>query len=550
MGRLLAKDQMIRPFFAPFWILGPPPKDTKPVKSYDVGESRVSIFHMPESYEHLYWLSPPSFELPDHELALLSDAIDGIWSSVPQNLDLGNQVQIRLHVKHQAQNLLMAGLPRTMGKVERESRAQVLATILERNAAGLGIIETLLADTNVQDVYIDAPCDRTPIHLAVADAGAGRLHQRCITNILMDHDGLKNLVSKLLLSSGKPFSERNPVLEIDLSEMNARLTAIRPPLSPEGVAIALRRHSTNPWTLAKLVHHRSLTPLAAGLLSFLIEGNSTLLVTGSRGAGKSSLLGAMMFEFPACQRVLVIEDTLELPCRELQRLGFKVQSLHVQSAEGMTAEDALRVSLRLGESAIVLGEVRGKEARTLYEAMRVGTAGSSVLGTIHGSSSQSVFERVVHDLGIPPPSFSATDVVIVAGLLRPRGSHNPRRRVVEISELCKDTCDGRFAPLMKYSITQDSLVETDTFQSGSSKIRDIANSWGLGYKEALSNIRIRAKVKSHIVDAARRLGTRLLSTKLIAQSNATFTSLLEEGYSDDDVLDRWKNWFDTRAEYA
>lgn len=553
IGRLLARDQKWKPFFASFWVLGDFPEHLEVTSNYTVGEARIHICRLENSPDFLYWLSPPSFDVSEDELSLLWKVVDEIWSVVPSNLDLGNTAQVRRYIGSRAEQLIALHLPRTMGKAERLRRSHFLAGILERNTAGLGILETFLADPNVQDIFLDAPCDEVPIHLTVADAGGGRSHQRCRSNILMYEAGLRNIISKLLIMSRKPFSERNPVLEMDLGGMNARLTAVGPPLSPDGIALAIRRHSTDPWTLTKLIYHRSLTPLAAGLISFLIDGNATILVTGSRGAGKSSLLGAMMFEFPTSQRVLTIEDTLELPCAELRGLGYKVQSLYVgsgTSSDRMTAEKALRVSLRLGESAIVLGEVRGKEAKTLYEAMRVGTAGSAVLGTIHGSSSRSVFERVVHDLGIPPQSFSATDIVIVAGLFRPRGTQNSRRRVIEICELCKESYDGRFLPLMRFSISQDSLVETDVFLRGSVKIREIANSWGMSYDEALANIHARASCKLHVVELARRLGRGLLSARLLSLANSVFSSLVEEGFSGDELVARWKKWMDVRAVYA
>ncbi|MFQ5909832.1 MAG: ATPase, T2SS/T4P/T4SS family [Thermoplasmata archaeon] len=549
---MFAKDQTWKPFFTSFWILGEPPDHLAETASYTVGRSRVRIFEPDNSPDFLYWLSPPSFEIED-ELSLLWNVVDEIWSVPPANLDLGNFGQVRLYVRNRAGDLLALRLPRTMRKAERLTKARFLADVLVRNAVGLGVLEILLSDPNIQDIFLDAPCERVPVHLTVAHAGGDRFHQRCVSNILMDEGGLRNIISKLLLMSGRPFSERNPVLEMDLGGMNARLTAVRPPLSPDGIALALRRHSTDPWTLTKLVYHGSLTPLAAGLISFLIDGNATMLVTGSRGAGKSSLLGAMMFEFPTDQRILTIEDTLELPCAELRRLGYKVQSLYVgsDSSEGqMTTEEVLKVSLRLGESAIVLGEVRGKEARTLYEAMRVGTAGSAVLGTIHGSSSKSVYERVVHDLGIPPQSFSATDVVVVAGLLRPRGLRNPRRRIVEISELCKESYDGRFLQLMRYSVTQDSLIETDVLLSGSRKIREIADSWGMSYEEALSNIHIRAECKRYIVSLAKKFGRMLLSARFLSLANSVLLSLIEKGLSGEELLNRWKNWADVRSGYV
>ncbi|KXB01325.1 hypothetical protein AKJ43_03460 [candidate division MSBL1 archaeon SCGC-AAA261D19] len=120
------------------------------------------------------------------------------------------------------------------------------------------------------------------------------------------------------------------------------------------------------------------------------------------------------------------QDTAELPMDQLKSLGFKTQSLRVQPAIAgsqweLKAEDALRAALRLGESVLVVGEVRGPETKMLYEAMRVGAAGNCVMGTIHGSSTKDVFERVVYDLGIPSSSFKATDLIVVASPIRPKG---------------------------------------------------------------------------------------------------------------------------------
>jgi type IV secretory pathway ATPase VirB11/archaellum biosynthesis ATPase len=122
----------------------------------------------------------------------------------------------------------------------------------------------------------------------------------------------------------------------------------------------------------------------------------------------------MLLEIPPKYRILTIEDTHELPIEKLQNLGWKVQAMSSQSSvlksgAEMSPETALRAALRLGNSALVLGEVRGSEVKVLYEAMQVGKAGNSVIGTIHGSSIENVYERIVHTLGVPPASFKAKD---------------------------------------------------------------------------------------------------------------------------------------------
>jgi type IV secretory pathway ATPase VirB11/archaellum biosynthesis ATPase len=376
------------------------------------------------------------------------------------------------------------------------------------------------------------------------------------TNIRLGEDAAESLLSKFRLESGRPFSESMPVLEHNLPSFGTRVTAVGPPLSPNGIAIALRRHSTRPWTLLKLIANGTLTAEAAGLISFLIDGRSTILVAGSRGAGKSSLLGAMMLEFPQSQRIITIEDTLELPTVAMQELGFKIQSLYVQSSLGgkgqMTADEALRVSLRLGESVLVMGEVRGQEARTLYEAMRAGTAGSSVMGTFHADSARAVFERVVHDMGINAKSFTATDVVIVCGLTKPGGTQRERRRVVQIAEVVKET-EGDFRDLLVFNEMEDRLVSGD---GESSRIHSIAKSWGMRTQDAVRNVEVRSRMREAIVDSALKEDRpSLLEAGFVIRSNVAFRQLIEKHHragatNYGGVLGEWKEWFDKVAGYA
>lgn len=108
----------------------------------------------------------------------------------------------------------------------------------------------------------------------------------------------------------------------------------------------------------------------------------------------------------------------------MRKVGYKIQSILVDDrldGDAVTrSNEAMRLSLRLGESALVIGEIRGTEARTLYECMRTGRAGSSIMGTIHGDSAKTVFERVVHDMGISPESFMSTEVIITMGTVSDR----------------------------------------------------------------------------------------------------------------------------------
>ena len=544
----LAADHRERPRFSASWVTPTPPPEAVLARTYAVDGSEVRLYRLPGGTESLYFVAPGEYGMPSPWIRLVHRAREELARATPVRVRLDRPEDVRAYVTRFAERAiprLAAKHEVSLGADRAASVATVrrLAAVLAAYTVGLGVVEIPLRDPNVQDVYLDAPAGATPLHVTIADLGGG-VHQRCVTNLYLTPADAEALLARFRLESGRPFSEAMPVLETNLDAFRVRATAVGPPLSPDGLAVALRRHSTDPWTLPRLIAAGAMSPLAAGLLSFLIDGRSTILVAGARGAGKSSLLGALLFEFPRSQRILTIEDTRELPASHLQSLGYKVQSLFVRSALGgaeMSADDALRVSLRLGESAIVLGEVRGQESRTLYEAMRAGTAGSAVLGTIHGNSSRAVYERVVHDMGIPATSFTATDVVAVAGLVRPGGSHRSRRRLLEITEVAKSRGPGEFAALLTYDPASDALREASGL-AASERIRTIAGSWSLSFEEALENIRIRAAIKQALVDAS---GGRpdVLAAEWTARANATFWNLVDEGRSGTDLLDRWTAWF-------
>jgi type IV secretory pathway ATPase VirB11/archaellum biosynthesis ATPase len=546
----------MRPAFSSSWILPEPPEGSL-ILEYRAGGATIGLYRRALSGDVSYHISPDEFKLPNYQNRLLNDAIVEMSSHAPEVLPPQGRGLPMEMVGGLAEDTLSRLLRRRGGVAgatagENEALVSRLVGILVRYTVGLGVLEVVLEDPYVQDVYVDAPADSVPVHVVLGptpvDVGAGK----CVTNILLTEREASSTLSRMRLASGRPFSEAMPILETDLERFKTRVTIIGRPLSPSGVALALRRHSTDPWTLPRLVGAQALTPRAAGLLWLLVDGRSTLLIAGSRGAGKSSLLSALMLEFPRNQRILTIEDTLELPGPQMQRLGYKVQSLFVRSTLGgteeMTADDALRVSLRLGESAIVLGEVRGRETKTLYEAMRSGSAGSSVLGTIHGNSPTSVYERIVYDLGIPAKSFNATDVIVVCGLVRPGGGQRQVRRVTAVSEVVK-TGEGGFRDLLLYDESKDALVETEYLKSGSERLGAIASGWGMKYEDLLANIDLRAKIK-HSVAMASASSPELAGALWNARANSKYWELVDEnpepsGY--DGLFDRWRAWFEAET---
>lgn len=544
LERMLEQGKRTCPRFSHYWLNLVPPSDSKLVEEYAVQGAKVRIYARREGLDVLYQLTPKEYVLGQQELALVATVTDRIMVSSPPEMVLEGD-ELRRRVVSLAMNELRlesrrSRAPGNLDASDQENRLRSLAEVVARYTAGLGLFEVLLADRRLEDIYVDAPSRSNPVHVTLSGLAGHNSLVRCATNIIADEREVRAFVARMKFHSGRPFSEASPVLETDMPFIDARATVVGPPLSPSGIALALRRHSQEPWTLMRLVHAEMMDCFTAALISFLVDGRSTLIICGPRGAGKSSLLGAILFEFPPGQRILTIEDTAELPVRRMQSMGYRVQSLLIERRPGGSeedpAEDALRVSLRMGESAIVLGEVRGREAQVLYDSMRTGKAGSSVLGTIHGESARSVFERVVHDMHIAPEAFQATDAVLTLGLVRPKGSQRPVRRLMEIAEVHQPP--GTFGILM----STDGQEQTEPVLEGSSLIGKVARSWGMSYEEALHNIRARAEMREALLHCARERGVEYLSPHWTSQTNAFFWERMEAGDSDyDDIVDAFRN---------
>lgn len=336
------------------------------------------------------------------------------------------------------------------GTIER------VAAVLEKHTRGYGLLGDLFADTAVSDVYVTAPATGNPVRL-VADGQAMR------TNLRLTESGADALASRFRRESGRAFSRAAPTLDaaVDVGDRQVRVAGLRPPAS-DGLAFAFRAHDRDTWQLSDLVDNRTITPEAAALLSLCVERGRSVLLAGARGAGKTTTLGALLWELPADVRTVTIEDTPELPVPELQAADRDVQRLRTGADGGeIPPPEALRTALRLGDGALVVGEVRGEEAGVLYEAMRVGATSEAVLGTIHGDGAAAVYERVVDDLGVTPAAFGATDLVVTLEVAA------GGRRVSRVEEVTGGDTPG-FEPL--YAVGEEELCSTGRIERGNSRL--------------------------------------------------------------------------------
>ena len=550
---------MIRPNFmtTSFYIF--PPRNAVLIDSYKLRNgSKAEIYRIPGKVRHYYHLIAPEFLLGMEEQKIINLAKDRI-AEATREIDYSNMERARETFKDIAKSTIRQVASEENIRLSKD-KVEELAEILTRHTAGFGILEILISDDKLQDIYINSPIGFTPVFVFHSD------FEECETNVFPSKEDAEVWATRFRLYSGRPLDEANPVLDTELFVPGgrARVAAITRTLSPEGLAFAIRRHRDKPWTFPLFIKVRYFNALYAGLMSFLADGGRAILIAGGRSSGKTSLLSSLILELMRKYRIIIQEDTRELPVEIYRKLGYNVENLKTRSVitqveTELPADEALRTALRLGDSVLIIGEIRSVEGKALFEAMRIGALANLVAGTIHGESAYGVYDRIVNDLGVPKTSFKAVDIVSISNMLKsPDGLHR-FRRVVELTEIRKKwqedpLQEGAFVNLMEYSAKQDELKPTDTLLNGESEVINAiakrVREWRGNWEAVWSNIMLRARIKQTMVDYALKLKRpEILEAEYVVQANEYFHLISDEVKQEVGALDseliyaRWLSKF-------
>ena len=196
--------------------------------------------------------------------------------------------------------------------------------------------------------------------------------------------GLEVIANQL----GKHLDEDNPVLHAQLPD-GSRLAAVIPPVVRPSPALVIRKFPSHHYTVDDLIARGTVTQPLADLLAEQIRTGKTVLISGGTSTGKTTVLRVLANAIPEDQRIVVIEDTSELHIKKPNMLAVECQTDTFKAS--VSFDDLLKSALRWRPDRIILGEVRGIEARTLLDSLNTGHAGS--LATIHANSAEKALHR-------------------------------------------------------------------------------------------------------------------------------------------------------------
>ncbi|MFB6068631.1 MAG: type II/IV secretion system ATPase subunit [Halobacterium sp.] len=382
---------------------------------------------------------------------------------------------------------------------------------LHRAFEGFEKLDPLMQDPHIEDIS----CDGHGIPLFVYHDDYTDVE----TNVSFEEDELDGFVVRLAQQSGRHISIGDPVTETTLPDGSRAELALGEEVTPRGSAFTIRKYSEDPFTPARLVDLNTFDLDQMAYLWLAIESNKSLLFAGGTASGKTTSMNAISMFIPPRSKVLTIEDTRELTLYHENWLS-SVTRESIGEGDDITMYDLLRSALRHRPEYIVVGEVRGDEAMTLFQAMNTG---HTTYSTMHADSVQTVINRLENDpINVPRAMIQSLDILCVQTLTHVGDERVRRNRVIaEIEGIDQRTGD------LDYSTAFEWNAGTDDFERRDSAVLDeIQDERGWTRGQLLTELRNRKRVLRYL-------------TEQDVTDYRRFTALVNEYYAHPDrVVDR------------
>jgi pilus assembly protein CpaF len=263
----------------------------------------------------------------------------------------------------------------------------------------------------------------------------GRLERTESRFVSQDH--LRRVIERIVSQVGRRIDESSPMVDARLPD-GSRVNAIIPPLAVDGPVLTIRKFARQPYQVSDLITFGTLSTDAATLLAACVTGRLNILVTGGTGTGKTTMLNVLSSFIPENERVVTIEDAVELQLHQHHVVRLECRPTNIEGKGDVSVRDLVRNALRMRPDRIIVGEVRGGEALDMLQAMNTGHEGS--LSTVHANSPRDALARLetmVLMAGIDLPTraireqvASAIDLIVHVSRLR-----DGTRRVTDITEV-------------------------------------------------------------------------------------------------------------------
>ncbi len=310
-----------------------------------------------------------------------------------------------------------------------------LFNLIENEINGLGPLTELLEDKNITEIMVNGPDE---IYIEI---DGELIKDDSISFINNEH--IIRTVQRLIQPLGRTIDASNPMVDSRLED-GSRINAVIPPLSTKGPVVTIRKFKQTMNTIEDFIRIGSLTSDMARFLEACVEGKVNMLICGGTGSGKTTLLNILSGFISDNERIITIEDAAELKLNQNHVISLETRTTNYESEGEVTIRDLVINSLRMRPDRIIVGEVRGKEAFDMLQAMNTGHDGS--MTTLHANSPIDALNRLetmvlMGGMEIPIKAIreyieNAIDIVVNIERLT-----DGRRKITSISEVVGFTDD-------------------------------------------------------------------------------------------------------------
>ncbi len=324
--------------------------------------------------------------------------------------------------------------------LKEHSSAELDKSRFVENFLSYGVVEELLCDYEIEDIIINS---LKPIYVHHSQKGF-----ICTNKQFTSRQELDNFIHKLIVFSGRRSYDK--IINIELPNLTGRVNIIDTPLGPQ---LTITKAKVDPLSIIDLIQGGSMSYEVAAQLWLYMEGLSirpaNLIIAGGPGTGKTTLLNALLGFIPAKDRLVVIEDTLEL------NTFLDDSTSRLETDESLSLSDLVKNSLRMRPERVIVGEVRGEEARDMMTAVNIG---KYCMGTIHALSAREAIIRLGNEpMNVPDMLINLIDVFVI--LKRYHIDGKIFRVVDEVSETSgMENAKVLLSPIFKYNYEQKRVI--------------------------------------------------------------------------------------------
>lgn len=278
-----------------------------------------------------------------------------------------------------------------LGTIERNH----IFNLIQNEINGYGPITELLSDNSVTEIMVNGPDE---IYVEID----GRIIRDDSVSFIDDNHIIRT-IQRIVQPLGRTIDAANPMVDARLKD-GSRLNAIIPPLSLKGPVLTIRKFSRNLDNIEDILRKGTMTIHMARFLEAAVKAKLNIIICGGTGTGKTSLLNILSSFIDDNERIITIEDAAELKLKQSHVISLETRLVNYEGSGEITIRDLVRNSLRMRPDRIIVGEVRGKEAFDMMQAMNTGHEGS--LTTLHANSPEDALNRLetmllMNDMDIP-----------------------------------------------------------------------------------------------------------------------------------------------------